>query len=145
MELSLEAYAMLMAELDAAGENRDVILAKHGLDEDQFDEIDTVWQDRLSAESMALDDGVSPLLATYAALYQQAQQNLGGQVSLETFARVTRFFQTTGDLEQALGKMGISFAAYIRSNAYWTKKMAEDPDAERRFHEALRYDVREES
>jgi hypothetical protein len=138
MELSIEAYASIAAELDTSGDDRNEILARHKLDEEQWDDIDTEWQERLSADLDGDSDGVPQLLATYTAAYQQAQRVMGPPISLVEFAHVIRFFQASGDLQAALTKVGVTLTAYLRSNEYWMQRLTEDPDEEQRFHEALR-------
>jgi len=141
MELSLEAYATLMAELIAAGDAREEVLARHGLDEERWDAADTFWQERLND---ALDDQEeeegSGLLAKYSAAYEVAQRALLAPIALEKFARVTRLLQASGDLQSSLAKAGISFAEYVRSSEHWSRRMAEDPEEERRFEAVLRSD-----
>lgn len=140
MDLSIEAYASLMAELDTTSDERDEVLARHGLDEEQWDEIDTDWQKRLTAELEGDEDGVPLLVATYAAAYQHALRSRDPPISLAEFARVLKFFQASGDLQAALAKAGVTLADYLRSNEYWTHRMAREPDEEQRFYAALRGD-----
>jgi hypothetical protein len=140
MELSIEAYASVAAELDAATDDRNEILTRLGLDEDAWDEIDTEWQQRLSADLEGDDDGVPMLIATYTTAYQNAQRALGPPIPLVEFARVIRLFQASGDLQAALVKVGVTLAEYLRSNDHWTKRLTENPDEERQFYEALRHD-----
>ena len=148
MTVDLEAYAQIMAELAAsapmggdpdAAAKREAILAKHGLDEASWNDIDGAWQERLSA---ALDeddeDGVSPLFATYVAAYEAAQHTHGALISVEQLARVTRLLQASGDLRAALAKVGVTMAEYVRGTAHWARRFASEPDVARRFEEALR-------
>lgn len=140
MDLDLAAYAAVMAELATAGDKRAEVLARRGLDEDQWDAIDTDWQARLS-ESLAEDaDGVPALLAAYAAAYEAAQRTLASPLPLEQFARVTRLLQATGDMQAALAKEGVTLSDYTRSLEHWSRRMAEDPAEARRFQDALTRD-----
>jgi hypothetical protein len=140
MDLDLAAYAAVMAELAAAGDARVEVLARRGLDEDQWDALDAEWQDRLS-EALAEDaDGVPALLAAYAAAYEAAQRALVSPLPLEQFARVTRLLQATGDIQAALAREGVTFSDYTRSSEHWSRRMAEDPEEARRFQDALRGD-----
>lgn len=139
MDLDIEAYAAIMAELAAAaGDGRAAVLARRGLDEERWDALDTFWQDRLS-EAMADDsDGVSPLLASYTAAYDAARRALDAPISLQRFAEATRLLQVTGDLRSALARAGISFAAFVRGSEHWSPRIAREPEIERQFSEALR-------
>lgn len=136
MDVDLERYARIMAELEGAGDARDEVLARHGLDEARWDEVDGHWQERLSEALGEEGDGVPALLAAYSAAYEAAQRELT-PMPLERFARVTRLLQATGDIQAAVGRAGVSLADYVRSSQHWSRRMAEDPGEERRFQEAL--------
>ncbi|MDC3956959.1 hypothetical protein KEG38_24070 [Polyangium jinanense] len=140
MDLDLETYAAVMAELAAAGEARAEVLARRGLDEESWEGIDAHWQERLTEALAEEGEGVPALLAAYTAAYQAAQSALAPPISLERFARITRLLQATGDLQAALAKVGATLADYVRSNEHWSRRMTEDPAEERRFREALRGD-----
>lgn len=138
MNLTIEAYAALMAELAAAGDARADVLARHGFDEAGWAAVDDAWQARLSEALDEEGDGVAELVSRYAAAYQAAQQALGAPISLEQYARVTRRFQASGDLQAALAKTGVSLADYVRGTEHWSRQLATEPDVERRFDEVLR-------
>jgi hypothetical protein len=138
MDLTIEAYAALMAELAAAGDARAEVLARHGLDEPRWAAIDDTWQAQLSEALAEEGDGVAELVSRYAAAYKAAQESLGAPITVEQFAQVSRRFQTSGDLHAALAKTGVSLADYVRAAEHWSRLLATDPDVERRFDEALR-------
>ncbi|MFO0758015.1 MAG: hypothetical protein U0359_16080 [Byssovorax sp.] len=138
MEIGVEAYAALMAELIAAGEARGEVLSRHGLDEARWEAIDARWQERLSEALDAEDEGVAPLLSAYAAAFAEAQRALAPPVSVEQLAAVTRLFQASGDLRAALAKSGVSLADYVRGAEHWSRRIAVEPAIERRFEAALR-------
>lgn len=140
MDLDLETYAAVMAELVAAGDGRAAVLARRGLDEERWEAVDAAWQARIEEAMAEEGEGVPALLAAYAAAYGAAQRVLAPPISLEQFARITRFLQATGDIQAALAKVGATLADYVRSNEHWSRRMAEDPAEERRFQEALRGD-----
>jgi hypothetical protein len=136
--MTLEDYAALMAELAAAGEARAAVLARHDLDEATWDAVDEHWQARLSAALDEEGDGVSELLSRYAAAYESAQRQSAPPISVEQLARVTRRLQASGDLRASLSKEGVTLAEYVRGTEHWSRLLATDPDAERRFNEVLR-------
>jgi len=136
--MPVEAYAAWMVALAAAGDQRDEVLARGGLDERAWDALDVAWQARLSEALDDEGDGVPELVSAYAAAYEAAQRALGPPISLEQFARVTRLLQTTADLRAALAKVGVSMAGYVRGSEHWSGRIATDPDLERRFYEVLR-------
>lgn len=138
MDLDVEAYAALMAELAAAGDARGEVLLRHGLDEGSWDVIDTLWQGRLSDAVDVEDDGVPEIVTRYAAAYEEAQRRFGELLSVEQFARVTRLLGATGDLRAALARTGVKLADFVRASEHWSRRIAEDPDVERAFEDALR-------
>lgn len=138
VDLDIEAYARLMAELASAGPKRAEILRSHHLNEDGWSAIDVAWQARLSEALDEEGDGVLTLLAAYAAAYETAQRSLSPPISLERFAQVTRLLQTGGDLGAALTRAGVTFPDYVRGSEHWSRRLAGDPEIERRFDEALR-------
>jgi hypothetical protein len=140
VDLDIEAYARVMAELCSASHatSRAEVFARHGLDEDQWDAIDARWQARLSEALDEDGDGVSALIAAYASAYEAAQRSLAAPISLEQFAHVTRLLHATGDLRAALAKVGVELSDYVRGSEHWSRKLATEPDLERRFEAALR-------
>lgn len=127
-----------MAEIAAAGDERGEVLARHGLDEARWEVVDAHWQDRMSAALDEDGDAVPDLISRYAAAYEAAQRALGPPISIEQFAAVTRLLQASGDLRASLAKVGVSLADYVRGTEHWSRRLATDPEVERRFHEAQR-------
>ena len=140
MDLDLEMYAAVMAELVAAGDARAAVLARYGLDEERWEAVDAAWQARIEEAMAEESEGVPALLAAFAAAYEAAQRALAPPIPLEQFARITRLLQATGDIQAAVAKVGATLADYVRSNEHWSRRMTEDPTEERRFQEALRGD-----
>lgn len=138
MELTIESYAVVMAELASAGDARAEVLARHGLNEASWDAIDTHWQGRLSEALDQDDDGGSEIVSAYAAAYESAQRALAPPISLAEFALVTRLFQASGDLRASLSKAGVTLADYVRGTEHWSRRLATDPEVERRFDALLR-------
>ena len=133
-------YARVMAELASAGDTRDEVLARNGLNEARWEAVDTHWQAQLS-EAMdqdSDDDSVPEILATYTAAYEAAQRAIASPISLDQFAMVTRLLDASGDIRASLGKVGVTLADYVRGSEHWTRQLAGDPELERRFHEVLR-------
>jgi hypothetical protein len=136
--VDIEAYARVMAELAAAGDARGEVLARHGLDEARWEAIDTRWQDEISAAIDVEDDGIPEIVSAYAAAYEAAQRSLGPPISIEQFARVTRLLQASGDVRASLARASVTMAEYVRGSEHWSRRIAEDPEIERAFDEALR-------
>jgi hypothetical protein len=139
VDLTIEAYAAVMAELASAGEARAEALARRGLDEAAWEKIDNHWQARLSEALDQDDDGGATVLSTYAAAYEAAQRSLAPPISLDQFAQVTRLLSASGDLRASLSKVGVTLADYVRGSEHWSRQLAEDPDLERRFEDVLRH------
>lgn len=141
MDISLDEYAKIMAELAAAGENRNGVLARRGFDEASWETIDEFWQDRLSAslEENTLDDDnpASALVSAYTAAYASAQRALAPPISLEQFARMTRLLQASGDLNASLSKVGITLAEYTRASDHWAREMTQDASLKDEFSRVL--------
>jgi hypothetical protein len=140
VDSTLEAYTLVMAELASAGDARDAVLARHGLDEATWEVLDTHWQERIS-EAMDQDpedDGVPELISAYAAAYEAAQRAGASPISLADFALMTRLLDASGDVRASLAKVGISMADYVRGSEHWTRQLAVDPELERQFHAVLR-------
>jgi hypothetical protein len=137
MAWTIEAYAVVMAELAAAGDARAEVLARHELDEASWDALDRQFQAELSAALDPDDDGVPAILSAYAAAYEAAQRAGGPPIAIERFAEVTRLLSASGDLRASLARVGVSLADYVRASEHWARRMAEDAELERRFEAAL--------
>ena len=138
MDLTIEAYAQVMAELASAGDGRAAVLARHGLDEARWEAIDARWQAELSAALDVDDDGVPAILSAYAAAYEAAQRAIAPPIPLDQFAQVTRLLQASGDLRASLAKVGVTLADYVRGSEHWSRRLAGDEALERRFHDVVR-------
>ncbi len=138
--MGIEKYAQVMAELASSGESpasRAEVLARHALDEGTWEAIDTRWQEKLSDALDLDDDGLPPILSTYIAAYQAAQRPLAPPITLDQFALVTRHLSASGDVRASLAKVGVSLADYVRGSEHWSRRLAEDPELERRFQELV--------
>ena len=132
--IDVRAYARLMAELVVAGAGgRAALLARHGLDEDTWTEVDLHWQSALSDALAPFEDDAPALLSEYAAAYEARQRELASPVSLEQFAEVTRLLQANGDLQAALARGGVKMSDFVQASAHWSKAMIEDAELEARF------------
>lgn len=138
MEITVEVYAKVMAELAAERDERAEILSRHGLDEASWERSDAHWQDQLSAAIGAEGDVVGPLLSAFTVAYEAAQRNLAPPITLEQFARATRLLSVNDDPHAASAKAGISLADYARGSEHWSRRLVADPELERRFATLLR-------
>lgn len=137
--MELEVYARIMVELAAAEGERASVLARHGLDEDSWHQIDDAFQDRLSEAMDTYDgDGVPELVARYAKAYEDAQREGGPVMSIETFARVMKILEATSDLRAALARSGTTLSEYVRATEHYSRRFAHEPELAEAYEEALR-------
>jgi len=84
-------------------------------------------------------DGIPPLVAAHAEAFAAAQRAAAAQVlPLERFAEATREVQWHGDPAAALPRLGIPLAVYPQANAYWTRRVVEDPALAEQLRRALK-------
>ena len=133
-------YATLVATLADPICDRDAVLAAHDLDEEGWAEVDRVWQNHLSRSMDEPSDGVPPLIAAYAAAFEEARdasRRAESVISIERFADATREIQRRGDPTAALARVGISLEEFIRANEHWTRRMLHDAELFERFRRRL--------
>jgi hypothetical protein len=138
-EINLDAYARLTVALARAGATRDAVLAAHGLDESRWQDIDGLWQARLSD---AMDAGtdevpVPPFLEQFSRAMQRAQSDDSQVITLERFAEATHAVRQGGAVAQALERLGVTPDQYLHANHYWMQRMAQDEDLAEAFRSAL--------
>ena len=138
-EINLDAYARLTVALARAGGMRDAVLAAHGLDETRWQDIDGLWQARLSD---ALDEGtdeapVPPFLEQFSHAMQRAQSDDSQVMTLEQFAEATRAVRRGQAVAQALERLGLTPDEYLHANHYWMQRMAQDEDLAETFRRAV--------
>ena len=141
VQIDVDRYAALAAELSRDGADRAAILGAHGLDESDWETIEAHWQARLST---AMDgdleqEGIPDVLTQYSAAFAQAQaaQSEGDVISLERFARATRAMANTSDVQQSLKQLGMTLAEFLKGNQYWCTKMVTDPALAEEFRKII--------
>jgi len=141
VQIEIERYAAIAAELSRDGADRAAILAAHGLDESVWETIEAHWQARLST---AMDgdleqEGVPDVLTQYSAAFAQAQaaESDGDVMSLERFAQATRAMATNSDIQQSLKQLGMTLGEFLKANQHWCVKMVTDPELAERFRKVL--------
>jgi len=139
-EINLDAYARLLVALNRAGvEQRDRVLASHGLDEARWQTIDDAWQERLS---QAMDEGtdevpVSPFLDAFSRAMERAESDDSQVMSLARFVEATRAVQAGGEIAKSLAVLGLTPDEYLRANRHWMRLMAQDDELSAAFQRAL--------
>lgn len=138
----VRAYAELSVILAEPDADRVALLAERGLDEDAWDEIDDLWQTRLSEaiEVLGEVDTVPPLVQEHAEAFakvQAARVATGAPLSFERFIEVTRELQRGHDIQHVLKRNGTTLHDYLRAEQHWLKQMMNDPALQARFHQAM--------
>ena len=141
LDIDVERYAAISAELSRDGADRAAILGAHGLDESDWETVEAYWQSRLST---AMDgdleqEGVPEVLSQYSAAFAQAHaaQSDGDVVSLERFAEATRHMANTSDVQQSLKQLGMTLSEFLKANQHWCVKMVTDPALAERFRKII--------
>ncbi len=142
LDTDVRAYAALAVRLAQPDADRDALLAEHGLDEDTWDRLDDVWQERLSAavEEMGDSDAVPPLVKEHADAFAREQAvrvSAGAPMTFERFIEVTHDIQRGNDVQHVLKRNGTNLHEYLRAEQHWLKRMMDDPDLQARFHRAM--------
>jgi len=138
-EINLDAYARLTVALARAGAKRDAVLAAHGLDESCWQDIDGLWQARLSDAMDASTDEVPilPFLENFSHAMRRAQNDDSQVMTLERFAEATRAVRRGETVAQNLERLGLTPDDYLHANHYWMQRMAQDEDLAEAFRRAL--------
>ena len=138
-EINLDAYARLTVALARAGAKRADVLAAHHLDERRWQDIDGLWQARLSDAMEAGTDEVPipPFLEQYSRAMDRAQSDDSLVISLERFAEATKTVRHGGDVTTALERLNLTYDDYLRANHYWMQRMAQDEELAETFRRAL--------
>jgi hypothetical protein len=141
VQIDVERYAAIAAELSRDGADRAAILGAHGLDESDWETIEGYWQQRLST---AMDgdfeqEGVPDVVTQYSAAFSKAQaaQAEGDVITLEQFGTATRHMANTSDVQQSLKQLGLTLSQFLKGNQYWCTKMVTDPELAERFRKIL--------
>ena len=138
-EINLDAYARLAVALARAGTKRDAVLAAHGLDEARWQDIDGLWQARLSDAMDASTDEVpvAPFLEQFSHAMQRAQSDDSQVMTLERFAEATRAVRRGEAVAQTFERLGLTPDEYLHANHYWMQRMAQDEDIAEAFRRAV--------
>jgi hypothetical protein len=138
-EINLDAYARLTVALTRAGAKRDTVLAAQGLDELRWQNIDGLWQARLSdAMDESTDEApIAPFLEQYSHAMQRAQSDDSQVMTLERFAEATRAIRRGDAVAQTLERLGLTPDQYLHANHYWMQRMAQDENLAEAFRHAV--------
>ena len=133
--LELDTYAALRARLAVDGVDRNLLLSEKGLDEEGWERIDELWQQRFSDDLEQGQEDVPASVLRYSEVFAATQRDAPAELlSLELFATCTRKLQRSRDPKLALEKLGVTLSQFLKANQHWAAWMATDKQNAERFH-----------
>ena len=130
----LRVYAAVASDL-ARGRDRAETLAEHGLDEEAFDRLEDRANEAMAARDEGGDDIPKAIVEFDAVLRATASKSSLDVPSLEDFVRALVIAQEGGKVHERLAERGLSIELLLRGSAYYTPRLAGDPELARRFTE----------
>lgn len=135
MNLTLEAYAALLAELTLGREPREAILARWALDEASWEAIDREMQAVLDVEAAEGEDVPEPVRRFSSAFETALGEATTAEMPFEAYRVLTHRFRR-GEDAAALAQSGLlDLGRYLRAHRYWVKAMLADDTLRRRFED----------
>lgn len=121
-KLDLDTYARLLAKFAADNSMRESLLETHSLSEDDWEETDEYWQDRL-AEDAPEEDQVNPLIARFSQVFTETQLQLAAvELDLDRYVEILRQVQSGRELHKVLAEDRVSLSEYLKAHAHWTRR-----------------------
>ncbi len=125
--VDMESYAHIAAELAEQPRARAEVLARHGLSELKWLEVEKTWLLRIATAALAGD----PTLGHEVdRAFIAAQDAAGGDepaCSVEVYARLIVRIEAGDELPAVLAAEGLSLADWARSCRAWAARIAADP------------------
>jgi hypothetical protein len=135
--VDLAGYARVAAALAEAAEPRAAVLARAGLDEARWLDVEKTWLLRIATAGLA---GDLALVQEHDAAAAAARADLAASappVPLEVYAQVTASMEGGAAPARALAEAKLSPAAYARASQAWTAAMAGDAGLTARFRDLV--------
>ncbi|MCA9646408.1 MAG: hypothetical protein H6718_30050 [Polyangiaceae bacterium] len=127
-KLDLDTYARLLAKFAADSSARESLLMTHSLTEDDWEEIDEYWQDRL-AEDGETEDEMNPLITRFSEVFTETQLQLAGvELELDRYVEILRQVQGGRELHKVLADERVPLNDYLKAHAHWTKRSLESSE-----------------
>ncbi len=134
----LEIYAQVVAEV-AAGLPEDEVLARCGLTEATFAELERDMEDTLSAAMEGSEAAPTPFLAEYDCVLREAHARVAAgqpRVSFDDFARAVAAISSGRDPVRALEAMKLETRDVARGARSHAEALAKDPALVERLERA---------
>jgi hypothetical protein len=130
-ELDIETYARIVAELARDGAELELVLERHGLNEESWSAAVARFEPVLD---VADDDAESPELERFNAAFARAQSELsGGPAGFETWLEVLAALARGEPLLRAIERCGLTLDRYLATQAHWAQRVAREPELLARF------------
>ncbi len=136
-KLDLDTYARLLAKFAADNSAREALLETHSLTEEDWEETDEYWQDRL-AEDAIEEDQVNPLITRFSEVFTETQLQLAGtELGLEQYVEILRQVQSGRELHKVLAEERVLLNDYLKAHAHWTRRSLESEQVRDDLHAKL--------
>lgn len=130
------AYARILAELCTPGTDSVVVLARHGLTEAEWEQIEEHWEGQF--ESGNEDElAVSPALVEFTAALQAREWPAEPPLSFEFFLEAVGHLMAGKDLFQLLAAHHVTFDQYQVAQHHWTQKLLTTPHLLERYRKVV--------
>lgn len=127
-KLDLDTYARLLAKFATDNSMRESLLQTHALSEDEWEEVDEYWQDRLG-EDPEDEEQVSPLMARFSQIFTETQLQLAGvELALDRYVEILRQMQSGRELHKVLAEERVALNDYLKAHAHWTRRSLESDE-----------------
>lgn len=135
--VGLEDCARIAAEVAEKPRDRRVVLARAGLDDGRWTEIETTWMLRLATALLQGDTGPKD---AYDAAFQAAKDTLGPTEptrSLMEYARIQGSMEAGQDSSVVLAREGLTMGDWSRLVRAWASRLSEDAALAELFRNAV--------
>jgi len=134
-ELDVETYAQILAELARDGAELEVVLGRHGLDEERWAELSSRHEALFDVED---EEAEAPELQRLTEAFARAQHELsGGPASFESWLEVLAAISRGEPLLAAIERAGLTLDRYLATQAHWAERVARDPRLVARFQAVM--------
>lgn len=138
--ITLEVYAALLAELGRAAGERERVLARHSLTEDDWERVDLHYQTLLEEEDDEEEEGVPPAVARFSEAFTRSGTSQSPELGFEQYAEVVRLVQRGLDVSRVLEQRGISVVAYLEAHTHYVQRILAEPELRQHFERLLQGD-----
>lgn len=135
MGLTIEEYAVALAELTSGMEPREIVLARRSLTEEAWEALDREKQAELDREPEPGRD-VPEAVERFAAAFGKAlETSRAVEMDFESYRSLTKRLQAGADAKHLTETGALDLGVYLRAHRHWVKRMLEDAALRARFEE----------